>query len=68
MSYTNLIVSALITMSEVHKHLKRFSPKHLIKDGELSKESLKRFYSLYIFEAIIVSFQPSYVVNHCLNR
>ncbi|CAL9235466.1 unnamed protein product [Arabidopsis halleri] len=31
-------------MSEVHKHLKRFSTKNLIKRGELSKESLKSLF------------------------
>lgn len=31
-------------MSEVHKHLQSFSPRSLIRDGQLSKESLKRFY------------------------
>ncbi|KFK23895.1 hypothetical protein AALP_AAs69390U000300 [Arabis alpina] len=31
-------------MSEVHKHLQRFSPKNLVKDGELNKESLKRLF------------------------
>ncbi|CAH2059493.1 unnamed protein product [Thlaspi arvense] len=31
-------------MSEVHKHLQRFSPNNLIKGGELSKESLKSLF------------------------
>jgi len=30
-------------MSEVHKHLQIFSPKSLIRDGQLNQESLKRF-------------------------
>ncbi|ESQ33974.1 hypothetical protein EUTSA_v10009350mg [Eutrema salsugineum] len=29
-------------MSEVHKHLQSFSPKTLLRDGQLSKETLKR--------------------------
>ncbi|XP_024008904.1 sodium/calcium exchanger NCL1 isoform X2 [Eutrema salsugineum] len=31
-------------MSEVHKHLQIFSPQNLIRDGQLSKESLKRLF------------------------
>nr|AAB67620.1 unknown protein [Arabidopsis thaliana] len=31
-------------MSEVHKHLQSFSPRTLIRDGQLSKESLKSLF------------------------
>ncbi|KAJ4907123.1 Calcium-binding EF-hand family protein [Raphanus sativus] len=31
-------------MSEVHKHLQTFSPQSLIRDGQLSKESLKSLF------------------------
>ncbi|CAL9216605.1 unnamed protein product [Arabidopsis halleri] len=31
-------------MSEVHKHLQIFSPKSLIRDGQLNEESLKRLF------------------------
>ncbi|KAF8045213.1 hypothetical protein N665_5395s0002 [Sinapis alba] len=31
-------------MSEVHKHLQSFSPRSLIRDGQLSKESLKSLF------------------------
>ncbi|XP_019094907.1 PREDICTED: uncharacterized protein LOC104757228 [Camelina sativa] len=31
-------------MSEVHKHLQSFSPKTLLRNGQLSKESLKRLF------------------------
>ncbi|KAG2332728.1 hypothetical protein Bca4012_017657 [Brassica carinata] len=31
-------------MSEVHKHLQSFSPQSLIRDGQLSKESLKSLF------------------------
>ncbi|KAL9857978.1 putative EF-hand domain pair, mitochondrial Rho GTPase [Arabidopsis thaliana] len=31
-------------MSEVHKHLQIFSPKSLIRDGQLNQESLKRLF------------------------
>lgn len=39
-------------MSEVHKHLQIFSPKALLRNGQLSKESLKRFF-IYIFLLVI---------------
>lgn len=35
-------------MSEVHKHLQSFSPRSLIRDGQLTKESLKRFFILLL--------------------
>lgn len=31
-------------MSEVHELLEKFSPKNLIENGEINKESLKRFF------------------------
>lgn len=31
-------------MSEVHKLLKKFSPENLLQNGEINKESIKRFF------------------------